>query len=431
MPIPTLLRRAQALLILAFACAAGSAPADEYPLAPGDTVRLQVAGIEQFSSVASVSNDGFVSLPRFGRVRAEGRTVEEVQSTLQEMVGSITFRVFDASRLASVLDVAPSDVALEVERYRDVTVSGMVTSPRLIPFSSGLTVRSAIAAAGGILGQGLDAGGTDPSGMVLRVAEISRLTRARAETLATIWRLENALGESRPAPTAAELGLDEKGADALLALHAQMLEAANEKQRKARELLDRLDPLYAMRAQYLEEQKRNQAEALAVDRQELARLEGLKERGLVHLADRVHEMSRMQFLSEAQFLQTQSEIERLGIQRAESDAERGRLTSDRREADLAALAGARRALFDLESQISGLQRALALAAAPGAAPVATPLSVAPEAIVHRGTGDGAVELRPGMDALVRPGDVIEVVTTDTTAPDPTAYRPASLTGAVP
>lgn len=434
MPVPICrpgaLRRLQVMMLLGVICATGTASADSYPLAPGDVVRLQVAGIEHFSTVAPVSNDGFVSLPRFGRVRAQGRTVEEVRSTLQEMVGSITFRVFDASRLASVLEVAPSDVDLEIERYRDVPVLGLVTNPGLIPFSPGMTVRSAIAAAGGILRPDAAGGGMDASGIVVRLAEISRLSRARAETLAAIWRLESALGQEVPAPTAAELGLNQEDADELMALHTEMLAAANQKQREAFELLDSLDTLFAKRAQYLEEQQKRQEEALEVDRQELARITDLKERGLAHLTDRVYEMGRTLHLSEVQLLQNQIELERIRIQRAQSDGERRELSADRREADLAALAEARRVLFDLESQISGTRSALALAA-PLASPESMSLSVVTEAVIHRGTGGEAIELRPAMDALVQPGDAIEIVTTDTISPDQAEVQPASLAGATP
>ena len=264
MPIPTyrpeLLRRMQALLVLALAlalaCAAGSARAVDYPLAPGDMVRLQVAGIEQFPTVAPGSNDGFVSLPHFGRVKAQGRRLEEVRTTLQEMVESITFRVFDASRLASILEVAPSDIVLEVERYRDVPVLGFVVMPGLIPFSPGMTVRSASAAAGGIFRQGPAGGGIDLPGAAMRLTEISRLMRGRAEALARIWRLESALGENQPAPSAAELGLDQEDADELLALQAEMLATANEGYRGTLKLLDSLDPLFAKRTQDLEEQQK-------------------------------------------------------------------------------------------------------------------------------------------------------------------------------
>ena len=422
-------RRTQAVLVLALALAAGAAKADDFPLAPGDTVRLQVAGLEQFSTVASVSNDGSISLPRFGRVRAEGQTIDEVRATLQEMVGSITFRLFDASRLASVLEIAPSDVVLEIERYRDVPVLGLVATPGLVPFTAGMTVRAAIAAAGGIFRPEAGAG-LDPSETAIRLAELSRMARTRAETLANIWRLKSSLGENPPAPSAAELGLDPEEADELMALQAQMLATANENQRDALAMFDSVDPLLAKRMQYLEEQQTQQAEALELDRQELARITELKDRGLVHLADRVQEMSRTQYLSEAQFLQTQGEIERLRIQRAQSDGERRKLATDQRQADLAALAEAKHALFELESQIAGTQHALALSAT-GSVPQATPLSLATEAVVHRGTADDAVELRPGMDGLVQPGDAIEVVITDAAAPTPEALGPASLTRAAP
>lgn len=431
MPVYTcrsgLLWRLQALLVLALACASGAARAEDYSLAPGDVVRLEVAGIEQFSTIAAVSNDGFVSLPYFGRVKAHGRTVEEVRTTLQDMVGSIAFRVFDASRLATVLDVAPSDVVLEVERYRDISVSGFVATPGLVPFSPGMTVRSAVAAAGGILRQDAAEGGIDLAGMAMRLAEIGRLSRARADTLANIWRLESELGENPPAPTAAELGLDPDDAEELLALHAEMLEIANESHGGSLELLDSLNLLFEKRTQYLEEQQKYQAEALESDRQELARIRALEQRGLV-LADRVHDMNRTRYLSEAQFLQTQAEIERLRIQHAQSNRERQELDSDRREEDLAALAKARLELSELDSQISGAQSALALSA-PGTSPEAMSFSMATEAVIHRGTGAEVIELRPGLDALVRPGDAIEIVFTETTGPESEASRPAFETGA--
>jgi polysaccharide export outer membrane protein len=361
-------------------------------------------------------------LPYFGRVKAQGMTVERVRTTLQEMVGSITYRVFEASTLASVLEVAPNDVVLEIERYRDVSVLGYVATPGMIPFSPGMTVRSAIAAAGGVFRQNAAAGGgTDLAETAMRLAEISRLTHARAGTRASVWRLESVLGENPPTPTAAELGLNQEQADELLALQAEMLATEDKNHREVLEMLDNLDVIFAKRTQYLEEQQKFQIQALEGDRNELARIRSLAERGLV-LADRVHEMTRTQYLSEAALLQTQGEVERLRIQRAQSDGERRKLDADRREAGLAELAEARRVLFELDSQISGMQSALALAA-PGVSPNATSFAVTTEAVIHRGTGDEAAELRPGLDALVEPGDAIEIVITDTTAPEPAVGNP--------
>ncbi len=412
--LPMLSRRVAALLsVLLVASAIAPASADDYTLAPGDEVRLQVAGIEQFSATAQIANDGFVALPRFGRVDTQGKTVEEVLAILQDRVGSITFRVFDSSGLASVREITANDIGLQVARYRDVPVLGSVAKPGLIPFSPGMTVRAAIAAAGGILRMNAAVDGVDASTTALRLGEIRRLINARAEKLAEIWRIEKSLGEPRPAPSVAELGIDAKDADELLALQTRILSAADEDQDKSLELLDNIDQLSVERMKSLEEQLKLQAQTLDIDSSELARIKALLDRGLV-VSDRVHELSRMQYLSQAQLLQTQGELERLRIQRKQAEDDRRKVESDRRAKDLAALADARRDLSDLNSQLSGRQMSLALAS-PATTDTLSPLVV--EAVVHRGTGAGAGEMRLDLDALVQPGDVIEIILRVAAAPE--------------
>lgn len=127
------------------ACAAGGPtglePAPEvnvataYQLAPGDKVRINVYGHPDISGEFDVDGTGAVTFPLLGQVQAAGRTVAALKETV-------------ADRLDEDYIVDPR-VSVEVLTYRPFYVLGQVERPGSYPYQPGMTVRQAIALAGG------------------------------------------------------------------------------------------------------------------------------------------------------------------------------------------------------------------------------------------------------------------------------------------
>ncbi len=107
----------------------------DYRLGAADKVRIIVFGEPDLSGEFAVNARGQISLPLLGEVDAEGRTIEEVRQTI-------------ASGLSEGY-VLSARVAAEVIEYRPYYILGEVNEPGEYPYSSGMSVIKAVAAASG------------------------------------------------------------------------------------------------------------------------------------------------------------------------------------------------------------------------------------------------------------------------------------------
>lgn len=133
-----------ALLPLALALALGLGPAtatlaaerSPYRLGPGDVLQLGVFGVADFARRVTVDIDGTIAVPFVGQVPAEGVTLSALRQTLTD----------DLVRDGRIQTV---DVTVEIVEYRPFYMAGDVARPGAVPFRPGLTVRHAVALAGG------------------------------------------------------------------------------------------------------------------------------------------------------------------------------------------------------------------------------------------------------------------------------------------
>lgn len=116
--------------------ATGSAPlAQSYILGAGDRMRITVFGEDRLSGEYTVNNVGQISYPLIGNIDATGKTLADVQAAIHD-------------RLANGYVKDPR-VTAEFVNFRPYFVLGEVGRPGQFPYADGLTLRQAIAAAGG------------------------------------------------------------------------------------------------------------------------------------------------------------------------------------------------------------------------------------------------------------------------------------------
>jgi polysaccharide export outer membrane protein len=117
----------------------GGNRAKTYRLGAGDKVRILVYGATDYtngsSSEFSVNGDGVLSLPLIGDVPAAGRTETQLQ-------GEIVSRLKDGY-------YKDPKVSLEIISYRPFYILGEVSRPGAYAYTTGLTIYSAVATAGG------------------------------------------------------------------------------------------------------------------------------------------------------------------------------------------------------------------------------------------------------------------------------------------
>ncbi|WP_363347877.1 polysaccharide biosynthesis/export family protein [Methylocystis echinoides] len=118
--------------------------AEAYTLSAGDRLRVIVFGQDSLSNAYAVDGAGRIAMPLIGSVPAQGRTVPEVEREI-------------AARLRDGYVREPR-VSVEVEAFRPFFVLGEVTNAGQFPFVEGMTVRTAIAIAGGFGPRGYQGG---------------------------------------------------------------------------------------------------------------------------------------------------------------------------------------------------------------------------------------------------------------------------------
>ncbi|MEX2648734.1 MAG: polysaccharide biosynthesis/export family protein [Alphaproteobacteria bacterium] len=117
---------------------AGPAPAQslqEYRLGPGDRLSIKVFGNDDLSGEFEVDSLGRMSLPLLGLVEANNKTIAELQAEVTDGL--------DRDYIVN------PRVTIQVINYRPFFILGQVTKPGSYPYIAGITVRQAIAVAGG------------------------------------------------------------------------------------------------------------------------------------------------------------------------------------------------------------------------------------------------------------------------------------------
>jgi len=111
-------------------------------LREGDKILIRLGGVpsEEITAVSGeyeIDGQGYVNLPHIGRIKADGKTQAELQSTVE------------AQYKSAQIYTNPSIMINVPSQARFVNVGGAVRQSGRIPFTTDLTVLSAITAAGG------------------------------------------------------------------------------------------------------------------------------------------------------------------------------------------------------------------------------------------------------------------------------------------
>jgi len=114
------------------------AVADEDPpylLDTGDRLRVFVYGQPNLSRLYVVDHRGFISVPLIGKVRARGLTTYALEGSIRSQLGRTYVR--------------DPHVTVDIHQNRPFFILGEVRNAGQFPYVNGMTVRTAVAIAGG------------------------------------------------------------------------------------------------------------------------------------------------------------------------------------------------------------------------------------------------------------------------------------------
>jgi len=108
---------------------------ENYRLGPGDKLDVKVLGAEDLSGPYSISENGTISMPMIGEVKAVGLTRAQVERELISELGNGYVR--------------DPKISVTVVQYRPFYIYGEVTKPGKYDYAPGMTVLSAVSVASG------------------------------------------------------------------------------------------------------------------------------------------------------------------------------------------------------------------------------------------------------------------------------------------
>ncbi len=305
---------------LAFAgvCVLGFAPAataQEMPIGIGDQVEVIITGLPDLGLSAQVLENGKINLAWLGDFDAEGRSIEALENAIRTDVAGQIVRQYDRDGGQFLVQLEATDVNLVRVAQKPVVVAGTVTSPGAVPFTPNMTVREALALAGGVDDRLL------PDSVEVDALQIARWQSdfgqaAIDNALATIqsWRIEAEIAND-PDPVLSTDNLGAISAETVAEMEAgqRRILAENLAASAATEAFYVQAVLKAeQRLDILRQQQETMTQALAAEEAEEARILDLVERGLAP-GSRESDVRRTTVLTATRLLDVEDDLARTEI----------------------------------------------------------------------------------------------------------------------
>lgn len=280
----------------------------DYKMRPGDVLGFSILGMPDVSTRATVDADGHVNLPLVGDVPVAGSSLAEVKAKVQTILPTRDLmRRLDDGRQMPVI-IAPSQINLTVAEYRPLYIDGDVSKPGEVAFRPGITVRQAVALAGG-LGIARTKADNPATQVVELTGQYNDLAVTLAKTQIRVARLQaEADGRSDIDPKlVGNLPVAPKLRDEIVAAEQQLMAARTLDYRKELAYLKASVDRETSRTDILNQQAVKDNEGMKIDTADLNRLEDLFKKGAVALPT-LSEARRTVLQSSTRALQTTASL---------------------------------------------------------------------------------------------------------------------------
>lgn len=365
----------------------------EYRLGSGDILEVAVFGRADLSRRTSVDADGNISVPLVGEVNVNGMALIELRSKLKNL-------------LSTNESVRQADVLVELIEHRPFYIHGDVARAGSYPFKPNMTVRHAVALAGGMDITRQRSNNSPLEGAALRGRYNSLLVDAsRQQIRITGLRAELEGKAEFEAPASVSTPADKEAIAEIVQLEKTSLQARVSALAQEREYLGRALSLADTNVSALDRAQKQDEEATRQQVEELAKIVELSRRGLA-APGRVSEEQRATVLLKSREMDTAS---RLAIARQSREELRRKLekADDRQTRVARELQDAITALEGLYTQLAAVREQLALAGSLGMQMMSGDENP-PEILIIRKIKDAPVRLTANEDMNIEPGDVIEL-----------------------
>jgi polysaccharide export outer membrane protein len=392
-----------ALSILAL-CAPAAASA-EYRLGPGDVLELYVPSAPDLRQKAVVDVDGEIAFPLVGSIKVAGRLLSEVRSELQAALPKKSVRQRGPDGRDSDFFIEADEVTLNIADYRPVYLSGDIARPGELAYRPSMTVRQAIAVAGGLDPLRQKVGNVTIDLPALR-GEYESLSAQLVREQTRVARLEAEFAGNAIIDTSRIAGGDAAGdaAAELVRRELELLRTRDADNQNEKNYLNSAVRQTQGRLSTLSEQQKKEEQGVQLDSADLARVQGLYEKGQGTIT-RVMDSRRALLLSSTRQLQTFAQAGQIELQRDELGRRLQKVDDLRRSEVLDELQTASVKVASLRAQLQGVSEKLLFAG-----PLISALSSTAKikvAVFRRGEkGEERIEASEATALL--PGDVVQV-----------------------
>lgn len=394
------------LASLSLHAATPSVLASEYRLEAGDVLELSIMGIPEVKVRIPIDLNGDASFPLIGEVKAAGMKLSELRTHVRDRLPQFVYKNRSVANSDASQFIEANEISLRILEYRPVYISGDITRQGEVPYRPGLTVRQAVAVAGGYNLLGVESQNTPLDTIDLQ----NRLTAAAinfAKEKARIWRLENVLGRK------VTLNLDDVSQSLspdilrqIIEIEAEHLKVALNDYEVEKNNLLMLIATAEQRISNLTNQAKSEEEGAKLDAEDMERVNELFKRNLVP-ASRVTEVRRAALISSSRAQQTNVAADNAKRDRDEAKAKLQRLLLTRQVAAAGELEEANARMETLRSEIDALRKKMLLGGGSGASIIRARVADTRIWIVRRSDA-GYSRIVGEEDTELLPGDVVEV-----------------------
>ncbi|AZO41505.1 sugar ABC transporter substrate-binding protein [Mesorhizobium sp. M7D.F.Ca.US.005.01.1.1] len=399
-----------ALASVAVMCLTSMAVAGDiepYKLSPGDAVEIGIASIADRTQRAVVQMDGNIALPEVGMVMVAGLTGSELQTRMQTLLPTKIFHVRLPDGREQMVVIKPDDVTATIADYRPIYVMGDVLTPGQQAYRPLMTVRQALAVAGGFSLLRSRAGQTGPDPVDLRrdyetlwgdyTKDYFHAARLRAE-LQDQADFDTQIPQGSPLSPSIGAAIAQAEGDGLkIALSDFQQEQA---------FLEKGEKDTADQIEVLQKREQVEAEGVKADQEDLARVTKVFESGNL-TNNRLADVRRALLLSSSGALQTSVELMRARRQQEDYVRQHERNENQRKIGLLIDLKDTNARLADVTTKLHAASEKLQPTGAS-----AQPLPIAGETIraqvtIVRKMSEEWRKLAASEDTIVMPGDTVE------------------------
>ncbi len=255
----------------------------DYELAPGDSIRVSLTGLEELSFDAKIDALGGLDLQWLGHFTMVETSLDQLEQLVRKDAAGRIVKQYNQNGEIFIIQLDGDEIEITRTAYRDIIIGGDVARTGRIEFRPMISVREAVALAGGIRSRLLaDDVTIDPIQLMRWQTIFGEAALQHAQAKAQVWRTTSELSGNMnlDPPSTDKIFVSPKVFDELIAEQTEIRRVNELSDSSERQYFKTAEEQIVQRQEILRQQRTELSKALEADEIEEARVLDLVERGL-------------------------------------------------------------------------------------------------------------------------------------------------------